>query len=601
PRRITAGPLSVELSGGNLGAIRYRGHEILRAIAYIVRDRDWGTYDPALNDLSVEEGADGFTVTYNAGCVAPDGASLGFAARIEASSDGRLRFIVEATPRGDFETNRTGFCILHPIEGVAGQAVTVTHVDGSTKAARFPDAIAPWQPFLDIRALTHWPVEGLEATCHMDGDTFEMEDQRAWTDASFKTYVRPLARPWPYRLESGRTQRQCITLTIRETAPVAPRLTPDSIALTLGAADGTRMPAIGLSLAPAMLTVPDWADRIAEIGPQSLSFLYDPGSGHDVETLRAYAQGCAQAPRREHVLEFVVPTALPLDAVFADAARAVAQSGLAIDAVAVLADVDRQSTPPGSAWPACPPLDSLYAGAQRAFPGCRIGGGMFSYFTELNRKRVPTERLDFVTHATCAIVHAADDRSVMETLEAIPFITASTRGFCPDTPYRLGPTLIGMRQNPYGSRTMPNPDGVRVPMADDDPRARGLFGAAWLVGYAARLARTQLQSWIAGEFAGPRGIVLPDGAPTPAHAIVTRLAALAGLPRLSLASDAQGRVDGIAAGQPDGSVTLLLANLTAQDQSVTLPQTHVWDGQDGSAPLSLPPYATAWLTGRAHG
>ena len=29
----------------------------------------------------------------------------------------------------------------------------------------------------------------------MSGDSFEMEDHRNWTDASFKTYVRPLALP----------------------------------------------------------------------------------------------------------------------------------------------------------------------------------------------------------------------------------------------------------------------------------------------------------------------------------------------------------------------------------------------------------------------
>ena len=37
---------------------------------------------------------------------------------------------------------------------------------------------------------------------------------------------------------------------------------------------------------------------------------------------------------------------------------------------------------------------------------------MLSYFTELNRKPVPADLLDFVSHCTCPIVHAADDLSV---------------------------------------------------------------------------------------------------------------------------------------------------------------------------------------------
>ena len=42
---------------------------------------------------------------------------------------------------------------------------------------------------------------------------------------------------------------------------------------------------------------------------------------------------------------------------------------------------------------------------------------MFSYFTELNRKRPPLGELDFVSFTTSALVHAGDDRSVAESLE----------------------------------------------------------------------------------------------------------------------------------------------------------------------------------------
>ncbi len=48
----------------------------------------------------------------------------------------------------------------------------------------------------------------------------------------------------------------------------------------------------------------------------------------------------------------------------------------------------------------------------------------------------------------------------MQSLEALPFILRSTRAIIgPGKPYRIGPSTIGMRQNPYGSRVMPNPDG----------------------------------------------------------------------------------------------------------------------------------------------
>ncbi len=40
-----------------------------------------------------------------------------------------------------------------------------------------------------------------------------MEDQRQWGDASFKTYNRPLAKPWPYKIEDGSVLEQSVCLT----------------------------------------------------------------------------------------------------------------------------------------------------------------------------------------------------------------------------------------------------------------------------------------------------------------------------------------------------------------------------------------------------
>ncbi len=137
---------------------------------------------------------------------------------------------------------------------------------------------------------------------------------------------------------------------------------------------------------------------------------------------------------------------------------------------------------------------------------------MLSYFTELNRKRVPPQPLDFISHCTNPIVHAADDLSVMQTLEALPFITRSVRAIYGNKRYRIGPSTIPMRQNPYGSRTMDNPDGVRMPMANSDPRHNGLFAEAFAFGYAAKVLDADLEcltlSALTGQFgllAGPSG------------------------------------------------------------------------------------------------
>ena len=77
---------------------------------------------------------------------------------------------------------------------------------------------------------------------------------------------------------------------------------------------------------------------------------------------------------------------------------------------------------------------------------------MFSYFTELNRKRPPAELLDFVGHTTCPLVHAGDDLSLTEGLEALPYIFGRTRAFAGGKPYWLFPTAIAMRAQPLRRR-----------------------------------------------------------------------------------------------------------------------------------------------------
>src|SRR5690349_9709937 len=75
-RTLTAGPLAVTLQDGNLRTLRFRGHEVLRAISFLVRDKDWGTCAAVITDLAVEAGAENFSVRYKARFTAPDGANL---------------------------------------------------------------------------------------------------------------------------------------------------------------------------------------------------------------------------------------------------------------------------------------------------------------------------------------------------------------------------------------------------------------------------------------------------------------------------------------------------------------------------------------------
>src|SRR3546814_706999 len=141
-RVLAAGPLSVEFENGALRYVRLGGVTVLRAHAFLLRDEHWGTLSPTLSDLKIAEGPDGFRISFKAVC-ADAKRRIGYLATIIGKSDGSLRFDATAMPETDFHTNRTGFIVLHPLNGVAGKAIKVEHVDGRQITDTFPAIVNP--------------------------------------------------------------------------------------------------------------------------------------------------------------------------------------------------------------------------------------------------------------------------------------------------------------------------------------------------------------------------------------------------------------------------------------------------------------------------
>src|SRR5262245_47209180 len=111
PRILQAGPLTAELEAGTLRHIKFDGIEVMRAISFIVRDKDWGTYNPTINDLKVTEAGEGFQVAYSA-VAKDDRQEFRYRATITGSAKG-VAFRGHGEAVSDFLTNRTGFVVLH--------------------------------------------------------------------------------------------------------------------------------------------------------------------------------------------------------------------------------------------------------------------------------------------------------------------------------------------------------------------------------------------------------------------------------------------------------------------------------------------------------
>ena len=553
--RLAAGALSIDFDQGAIRYVHWGSLEVIRAVAFVVRNTTWGTCVPEISDMTISQKPDHFRVGYAARVVNGDG-TFAYRAEIEGQAAGSLTFKVNgSTPHG-FVTARTGFVVLHPLAGVTGKSVRIDHASGGHSVANFPELVKPTQPVFDIRSLTHEPAEELHVAIDLQGDTFEMEDHRNWTDASFKTYVRPLEWGYPYTIAPDETIDQAVTVAVSGTSPQSRQVDDRSATVSVGAITG-KMPRFGLFLPSDDIPAASvYTGRVSELKPAFIIGridvrIGDPDAHFDKLASTVSAIGCPLA------LEVVVPGIDPKRELSA-LNEALRHRRVEIDNIVVFPARDLQSRPVNSVPDGEVEAAAILAAARAAFPGFLVGGGMPCGFSELNRNPPPSG-IDFVTHSTAAIYHAADDLSVMETLEALQHIVRSTRALVGDIPYRISPATIGLPTEWAAGVKAANRHNIRMTMADRDPRSRGLFGAAFALGYAAIAIEQGIDMLSLAAPTGSFGLF--DGKVThPLFVLASGLFALSGKPRI--ATQVVGSTSVVAfAGESLHGPVLWLANI----------------------------------------
>ncbi len=615
---LRSGPLVLHFDPETaaLRGVRLGDREVVRAIYGAVRDRNWETVAPILADLRVEAGTESFRLTFDAHCQRGD---VDFAWRGEVSGDagGTLTYRMTGQARSTFWRNRIGLCLLHPIRECAGQACVIETVAGETLAGVFPDAIAPHQPFENLRAIAHAVSSDVWTEARLDGETFEMEDQRNWTDASFKTYGTPLTLPFPVEIRAGTEVAQTITMTLSDAPPGAQNRNARTRATTGGALRSGREAA----KAPATRAEMDETPIVLRFAPTVPLRLPAIGLGiagrgaalTETETARLRALALAHlrldltlsAPGWEARLERATDEAralgvgLEIALFLTDAAEA--------ELPALRASLERFQ-PPVARWlifhaGAKSTPREIILQARRALadyaPNAPMGAGTNAYFAELNRERPPCDSLDFACYSLNPQVHVADAASLVENLEAQGATVRSAQAFCPDRPVVVSPITLKPRFNPNATETTTAPPPTALP-PEADARQASLLGAGWTLGSLQALCESQPDSLTYYETTGRRGVMAgePNGeaeseieaatgnetdAPRPAalpslagavfplYHVFADVGAFAGgevLPLVS-PSGASGRVAALAlrAGRRHG---LLCANLTPSPQSVRL-------------------------------
>lgn len=590
---LAVGPWTVTLSdSGRLSRLEFEGLEVLRGVFVVVRDDEWGTVPCTVNITDIQRGADSFDIALRAEHV--DGlVNFAWTGRIVGSASGVIRYEFEGEARSDFLRNRIGFVVLHPLHW-AGTACTLVHPDGSVTVSSFPDEIAPHQPFERFVALHHEILPGTAVEITFEGEIFETEDQRNWSDASFKTYGTPLSLPFPVQVTRGERIRQAVVVAAARKPHSAitvgsTHVSADTVPIvTIDPLSHFAWPAVGIGLAPDQELRGDF---LADLGPAHLrvDLRVHPDRIDGLEELGRAARAGIPIELALHMHQAIAGIATSISdrtspnfykAGLLGAALVAAASTATVAAVIVYTITEQTTT-----------LESFqYVAREIAtqFRETNFFAGTDNNFAELNRN--PINCVEYgasgVAFSLTPQIHDVDDRAIMETIEALPSMIATARSLAKTDRVAVSPITLKPRRNIYGTRP-PSTEESTVVVPPIDPRQGDQFTAAWAVGTLGALVQAGVSRLTFFEHAGPRGLApAGDSSPNERFPVFNVFAALAGAQTgvTHTASD-PAKVTAVAWSIED-AVRVILANLTTVSQHVEV------RGLGSKRLLVLNPYET---------
>ncbi len=509
PLELHAGPLTLRFDPDTavLRHIRLGDHEVVRALYAAVRHHDWSTLPPRVILTEQDIKTDSFRLAFDVRC-ARGPVDYSWQGVVTGEISGRIRFTFDGVANSDFLRNRIGLCILHPIEECRGKPLTLEHTDGSTEQGVFPQAIAPHQPFFDIRALAYEVMNtGIIARMELEGDTFEMEDQRNWTDASFKTYCTPLARPLPHPVKKGDRVQQSVTLSLAgNVRPILPVNFGRAPQLSIATTPVVTLPPLGLCVAShgRPLSARE-VDRLKALKLSHLRLdlrLDDPGYPARLEqaSIEASALGAG--------LHLALEVGGHTDKLLPDFVKHLER----IQPRVLLWIILHESENPASERT----VQQVRPALQSYAPMVLFAAGTRDFFTEVNRVRLEPGAASSLCYSNNPQVHALDNTTLVENLAGQVYNVESARHFTP-RPVVVSPITLRLRAN---ARAANEKAGALTELPGDvDPRQLSLFGAGWTLGSIARLAATGfVHSLTCYETTGWRGLMETDaGSPLPAE------------------------------------------------------------------------------------
>jgi len=511
-QELRAGGLTVELEETEVRAVRAGEVKVLSGLYMAVRDEQWGTVPGQPAELTVNRGNDEFTVEFDKTHRDPS-VAFSWRGKIVGHQSGTISYELAGVAERAFKYCRIGFCLLHPPSECAGQPYHGRSPKGAVEGT-LPVSIGPqlfergvYLPlFPSVSELEVTLASGLTLKMVFEGDLFEMEDQRNWTDASFKTYCTPQELGYPFDAQEGQQFWQRVTLEV-DGAQAGGRASGGPRADQLDAHRVTLDPQRSLPLPPLGLSLPR---EVNEHSEAETALLLQAAPRHVRVDLNLSSDGWVERARAAGRVASSLGSQLEV-AVFA---REMGQLDQLVAEISALPVVRLLVFKLGAETSAV----SMTAGARKlcADNGLKVAvfGGTDLWFAEVNRDRPDMRAMDGLVYSITPQVHTFDEASIAQSLEAQPETVETAATFAAGKPILVSPVTLRPRDPLDGdSSDLQSVDTDTVPFSVD-PRQASLFTAAWTVGSIAALAGAGAAGITYYETVGPRGIA-PGDQPLP--------------------------------------------------------------------------------------
>ncbi len=515
-RELRAGPLVALLDGIDLRYVRLGSMEIVRRIYVAVRDQNWNTIPGVASIARIDQQQDSFEVEFDVEHASHD-ISFVWHGRIIGTSDGQIRYEMDGTAKAEFPYNRIGLCILHPFKEYAGQSFTVHTVQGEV-SGQLPEQIGPqgfehgyYVPlFPAFDALTVNLTKNVQSKMSFEGDLFEMEDQRNWTDASFKTYCTPLSQGYPHQAHVGTHLAQRFIVSV-EGAPEAHQHETTSLRLTIGQPTTHQLPTLGFAMNGDGVSLTQHERALLRVlRPNHVRV--------DIHLASEYAPLLEQAIEMCQALNCVLEVALFFTQEMANELDQLAthlHNRVRIVRFLLFQEGGQTASVSETTAPELVALARQHL--SQVSPERAFVGGTDMYFCELNRTRPSVEGMDGIAYTIIPQAHAFDERSLTETLEAQAETVKSAQSFSAGRPVIVSPITFKRRYNPHAIVAEVEKAADELPDSVD-VRQMSLFGAGWTTGSLKYLAESGATSVTYYELTGWLGVMERDkGSPLPAH------------------------------------------------------------------------------------